>query len=147
MHDDRALVEARIERELWQRLLPAMYTQRMGLVVEAWDAPGEPVSYQEAVRQDYRPFSVGSSWSRPWGTTWFRLSGDVPASWTGPQLEAVIDLGFHRDGAGFQSEGLVWTDDGPLQGIHPRRTAVPLPSAGEGPLTLFVEAASNPAFP
>jgi alpha-mannosidase len=59
----------------------------------------------------------------------------------------VIDLGFHRDGAGFQAEGLVWTDDGPLQGIHPRRTAVPLPDAPPGSLTLVVEAASNPAFP
>ena len=35
----------------------------------------------------------------------------------------------------------------PLQGVHPRRTGVPLPEAKPGPLTLTLEAASNPAFP
>ena len=65
----------------------------------------------------------------------------------GPQLEAVIDLGFHPDSAGFQSEGLVWIDGRPVQGIHPRRTGLPLPDVGPGPFTFFVEAASNPAFP
>ena len=147
MHDDHALVERRIRRELFERVMPAMYSATLALQVEAWDVPGEPVGYDEAVAASYRPFAVGSQWSRPWGTTWFRLTGDVPAEWTGTQLEAVIDLGFHPDSAGFQSEGLVWTADGPLQGVHPRRTGVPLPTAAAGPLTLLVEAASNPAFP
>ena len=96
---------------------------------------------------DYRPFTVGDHWSRPWGTTWFRFSVDVPAAMAGPQLEAVIDLGFHPDSAGFQSEGLVWIDGQPVQGIHPRRTGLPLPDVGPGPFTFYVEAASNPAFP
>ena len=39
----------------------------------------------------------------------------------GGDVEAVIDLGFHPDAAGFQSEGLVWRDGVPLQGIHQRR--------------------------
>lgn len=115
--------------------------------VEAWDVPGEPVPYADAVAAPYRPFAIGSRWSRPWGTTWFRFSADVPAGWVGPGLEAVIDLGFHPDSAGFQSEGLLWSAAGPVQGLHPRRTAVPLPDAPAGPLTLLVEAASNPAFP
>ncbi|HNJ98561.1 MAG TPA: glycoside hydrolase family 38 C-terminal domain-containing protein, partial [Ilumatobacteraceae bacterium] len=34
----------------------------------------------------------------------------------------------------------------PVQGIHPRRTAVPI-TTGAGPFELIVEAASNPAFP
>ena len=94
--------------------------------------------------QTFEPFRVGAAWGAPWGTTWFRFSGDVPAEWVGPRLEAVIDLGFGSRGAGFQAEGLVWTDDGPLQGIHPRRTAVRLPAATAGELTLVVEAAANP---
>ena len=50
--------------------------------------------------------------------------------------------------AGFQAEGLVWTDDGPLQGVHPRRTAVPLPDAKAGePVEVVLEAAANPWFP
>ena len=155
MHDDSALLERRIRRELIERLMPAMYTASVPLQVEAWDAPGEPVSYREAMAglsSSGRPFAIGEHWSRPWGTTWFRFRGEVPDDWVGDGLEAVVDLGFHPDSAGFQSEGLVWAAgaDGsgvPVQGIHPRRTAVPLPNASAGPIELVVEAASNPAFP
>ena len=154
MHDDSALVERRIRKELNERVMPAMYSDTTPLHVEAWDAPGEPVGYHEAMAGlavEARPFAVGDHWSRPWGTTWFRFSGDVPAAWAessaGHQLEAVIDLGFHPDSAGFQSEGLVWSAAGPVQGIHPRRTAVPLVGTPAGPFELVVEAASNPAFP
>ncbi|MCU1503117.1 MAG: alpha-mannosidase, partial [Ilumatobacteraceae bacterium] len=148
MHDDHVLVEARIRRELFERVMPAMYRASIPLAVEAWDAPGEPVPHVEAVGAAYRPFTVGESWSRPWGTTWFRFTADVPADWVGPHLEAVIDLGFHSASAGFQAEGLVWDAAGrPVQGIHPQRTGVPLPDAPAGPLTLLVEAAANPSFP
>ena len=147
MHDDHVLVEARIRRELMERVMPAMYRATIPLEVEAWDVPGEPVGHDEAIGATYRPFTVGQRWSRPWGTTWFRFGADVPAAWVGPQLEAVIDLGFHPDSAGFQAEGLVWQDGVPLQGVHPRRTGVPLPDAPAGPLTVLLEAASNPAFP
>ena len=155
MHDDSVLVERRIRRELGERLMPAMYSASVPMRVEAWDAPGEPVTYDEAMAAlatQARPFDIGSKWSRPWGTTWFRFTADVPREWVGARLEAVVDLGFHPDSAGFQSEGLVWTpgpDGGgvPLQGIHPRRTGVPLPAAKAGPLEMIVEAAANPAFP
>ena len=147
MHNDLKLVEARLRRELHERVLPAVYRGAIPLEVAAWDAPGEPVSLDEAMAGDFRRFTVGEHWSRPWGTTWFRFSIDVPAVLAGPQLEAVIDLGFHPDSAGFQSEGLVWIDGQPVQGIHPRRTGLPLPEVGPGPFTFYVEAASNPAFP
>jgi alpha-mannosidase len=155
MHDDSVLMERRIRKELHERVMPAMYSASVPMTVEAWDAPGEPVSYAEAMQglaTAARPFRVGDHWSRPWGTTWFRFTVDVPAEWVGPSLEAVIDLGFHADSAGFQSEGLVWLPgvDGnghPLQGIHPRRTGLPLPGTSAGPLEIVVEAASNPWFP
>jgi len=147
VHNDLQLVEARIRRELAERVLAAVYSHTIPLDVAAWDAPGEPVPYDEAMAGDYRPFAVGQRWSRPWGTTWFRFSVDVPTELAGPQLEAVIDLGFHPDSAGFQSEGLVWIDGRPVQGIHPRRRSLPLAHVGPGPFTFYVEAASNPAFP
>lgn len=155
MHDDSALVERRIRRELTERVLPAMYSAVMPLRVEAWEVPGEPVTYREAIaalQREARPFTTGDHFGRPWGTTWFRFTADVPAAWVGPDLEAVIDLGFHPDAAGFQSEGLVWApgSDGdglPVQGIHPRRMSLPLPDATAGPLEIVLEAASNPAFP
>lgn len=147
MHDDRALIEGRIARDLNERLMPQMYSARHALTVEAWEVPGEPVPFAEAVAAVYRPLSVGDHYGRPWGTTWFRVSGQVPAVWAGTPVELVVDLGFHPDSAGFQSEALVYTADGqPVQGIHPRRTAVPIEST-PGPFQMYIEAASNPAFP
>ena len=66
-------------------------------------------------------------------------------------MEAVIDLGFHPQAAGFQCEGLLVdvAGDGtmtPLQGIHPRRTNYAIDGT-PGPVELVLEAASNPAFP
>ena len=49
MHDDSVLVERRIRRELHERLMPAMYSATVAVQVEAWDTPGEPVSYAEAM--------------------------------------------------------------------------------------------------
>ncbi|MGA9278686.1 MAG: hypothetical protein WBV89_17160, partial [Ilumatobacter sp.] len=144
MHDDRELAERRIARELWDRVLPLVHVDRIPLDVRAGPTP-----------DDVEPFEVGSPWGTPWGTTWFALTGSIPTDWIerGPthRVEAIIDLGFIRDPAGFQAEGLVverrpdgsWT---PLQGIHPRRTNYlidPVPAA----VDLLVEAASNPTFP
>ena len=148
MHDDRVLVEKRIERELWQRVLPHLYRDRVPLRVEAWEVPGEPVPYEHAVAQRFEPFEVGAPWGRPWGTTWFRLRGEVPSDWRGRSVEAIVDLGFGMRYAGFQAEGLVWWQGAPLQGVHPRRQAVPLPGSGDagtvGEVELLVEGAANP---
>lgn len=140
-------MEKRIERELWQRVLPMLHSRSIAMRVDAWHAPGEPVTWADAVAQTYEPFTIGSSWSRPWGTTWFRCSGVVPPDWAGPQLELVIDLGFRGNSAGFQAEGLVWFQGEPVQGVHPRRTSVPMPELAAGPFEVYVEAASNPSMP
>ena len=62
MHNDRDLVEKRIQRELWQRVLPLVHADRRSLTIEA----GPDVDHLE-------PFEAGSSWGAPWATTWFRL--------------------------------------------------------------------------
>lgn len=140
MHDDRDLVERRIQRELWERVLPLVHADRRPLTVEA----GLDL-------QRLAPFPAGSSWGAPWDTTWFRLTGEIPQAWAGRRVEAVIDLGFRPDAAGFQCEGLVVEADGaggfrPRQGIHPRRTNYAV-AATPGPVEIHVEAASNPTFP
>jgi alpha-mannosidase len=76
---------------------------------------------------------------------------EIPDEWVGRRVEAIVDLGFHQRAAGFQCEGMVvdLRDDGsftPRQGIHPRRTNYAV-DAVAGPVTLHVEAASNPMFP
>jgi alpha-mannosidase len=149
VHDDRRLIERRIQRALFERIVPAVHGLAIPLAVEAWTAPGEPVEFAEAMRQQFEPFAVGQKWARPWGTTWFRMRAAVPAAWpVGLPVEAVIDLGFRGIDPGFQAEGLVWNADGsPRAGIHPDRRAVRLPDAAPGEeVELIVEAAANPGI-
>ncbi|PPF66903.1 alpha-mannosidase [Clavibacter michiganensis] len=147
-----ALAEARVARFVVDRLTPNVYRRRMPLAIEAWDAPGEPVPFAEAVRQDYRPFAVGTPWSRAWGTTWFHVTGTVPddAGADGTSLEVLVDLGFSDRQPGFQAEGLVHRPDGSVvKAIEPYNGYVPLEAIGQGTapgttIDLWIEAASNP---
>ncbi len=132
---DRDLVFERIRRELFERVLPLVERDRLPLTVTAG-----PTLHDQA------PFAVGSQWGPPWGTTWFTFIGEIPDRWSNRRVEAAIDLGFHPDAAGFQCEGLVVDDAGrPVQGIHPRRTKLRV-EAEPGPITIRLEAASNPTF-
>ncbi|HEY5874629.1 MAG TPA: glycoside hydrolase family 38 C-terminal domain-containing protein, partial [Ilumatobacteraceae bacterium] len=146
MHDDRTLLEARFVKER-ARIVPAVHRRSMPLTVLAHELSGEPVPFADVLGESFEPFEIGAAWGRRWGTTWFRLTADVPSDWTGP-FEVTIDLGFHPRSTGFQCEGLVYSSDGrPLQGVHPNRTGVPLPELSPGDrLELFVEAAANPGF-
>lgn len=139
MHDDRQHAERRITRELADRIVPLVHVEVRPLTVLAGPSTDE-----------LEPFRTGDHWGPPWATTWFRFAGRVPAEWrplgTDRRLEAVIDLGFHPDAAGFQCEGLLIDAEGrPVQGIHPRRTGFVLP-ADVDEIDLRLEAASNPSF-
>ncbi|GAB2713306.1 alpha-mannosidase [Streptomyces bullii] len=147
MHDERRRIEERVERLHTQRVKPAIYSATVPLTVEAWQAPGEPVPFEEAAAASYRPFAMGTPWGPPWGTTWFRMRGQVPAEWAGRRVEAVIDLGFTGDWPGNQAEALVHLTDGtPLKAVNPLNQYVPIgnPAAGGEPVDYLVEAASNP---
>ena len=150
MHDDRDIVEARLTRVLDLRLRPAIVGSRRNLGVTAWHAPGEPVPVAEALAQTYEPFAVGSPWGRPWSTTWFRMTGSVPAEWAGERVEACVNLAFGGV-PGFQSEGTIWTERSPgawapLRGIHPfnHEWTVADPAVGGETFDVLVEAAANP---
>ncbi|MFF0726318.1 alpha-mannosidase [Streptomyces sp. NPDC004134] len=151
MHDDRLLAEGRLDRALRQFIRPAQYTERVPLELSVWHRPGEPVPADEALKippEEYAPFTVGTAWGPPWSTSWFRLTGTVPAGWAGRRVEAVIDPGFGTEMPGFQAEGLVYDADGaPVKGVHPRNRHVPIasPAAGGEPVRLLLEAAANPA--
>ncbi|MFG2574885.1 alpha-mannosidase [Streptomyces sp. NPDC048481] len=147
MHDERRRIEERVERVHHQRVKPAIYADAVPFEVEAWQAPGEPVPFAEAAAAAYAPFATDTPWGPPWGTTWFRMRGQVPAEWAGRRVEAVIDLGFTTDWPGNQAEALVHLTDGtPLKAVNPLNQYVPIgnPAQGGERIDYLVEAASNP---
>jgi len=148
VHDDRSLVEGRLERALRQFLRPAQYADRVPLMLSVWRVPGEPVPVDQALQAEYEPFSTGTVWGKPWSTSWFRMEGRVPEEWAGRRVEVVVDPGFTGEGPGFQVEGLLYDAAGiPLKGIHPRNRhlTVGAPARGGEPVHLLLEAAANPA--
>ncbi|MFT3797925.1 alpha-mannosidase [Microbacterium sp.] len=147
MHDRTPLIEMRVDRFLRERLLPAVHRASAPLTVSAWEAPGEPVPFEEASVAPFTPFAVGDVWGRPWGTTWFAVHGAVPAAWLdqpGTRAELVVDLGFTAGQSGFQAEALVWRRDGSvIKGVSPFNTTV-AGAVVDGAVDVLVEAASNP---
>jgi alpha-mannosidase len=147
MHDESRRIEERVQRLHDQRIRTAVYAATVPFQVEAWQAPGEPVPFEEAAAAPYRPFAMGTPWGPPWGTTWFRMRGQVPEAWAGKRVEAVIDLGFTGDWPGNQAEALVHRTDGtPLKAVNPlnQYVAIANPAAGGETVDYLVEAASNP---
>ncbi|KRF26421.1 glycoside hydrolase family 38 C-terminal domain-containing protein [Phycicoccus sp. Soil803] len=147
MHDDTTLTTGRVTRVLTERIWPAVHAVSVPFTVEAHTLPGEPVSPSEGLALDYEPYAVGSPWGAAWGTTWFRLTGAVPAEWAGRRVEAVVDLGFDVAEPGFQCEGLVYRPDGsPVKAVNPRNhwALVAAPAQGGERVELYVEGASNP---
>ncbi|MFI6690795.1 alpha-mannosidase [Streptomyces sp. NPDC050433] len=150
MHDDRTLVEGRLERALRQFIRPAQYAARTPLALSVWEVPGEPVPVGQALQSTYTPFETGTPWGPPWSTSWFRLEGVVPDEYAGRRVEVVIDPGFTGEGPGFQAEGMVYDAAGvPIKGVHPRNRHIPVgsPAAGGESVHLLLEAAANPSMP
>jgi len=149
MHKDEPLVEARIARLVRDRIDPAVHRRSAPVTVTAWEVPDEPVPFADAVTQEFTPFTVGSAWGgRPWGTTWFKVTGTVPEDFgtaDGTTAELLVDLGFTKRHPGFQAEGLAYRPDGTtIKAIEPRNNAVPLAVGPGGSFELYVEAGANP---
>ncbi|MBO9041180.1 alpha-mannosidase [Curtobacterium flaccumfaciens] len=149
MHQDEPLVEARIARLVRDRVDPAVLRRSAPVTIEAWEVPGEPVPFDAAVGETYTPFTVGSHWGgRPWGTTWFRVTGTVPADFgtaPGTTAELLVDLGFTKRQPGFQAEGLAFRADGStIKAIEPRNDTVPLEVGPGESFELWIEAGANP---
>ncbi|MCJ0874207.1 glycoside hydrolase family 38 C-terminal domain-containing protein [Streptomyces sp. AP-93] len=147
MHDDRSITEHRLRRVLKERIKPAVHSRPVPLTVERWEAPGEPVPVAEGLAASYEPCAIGEMWGPAWGTTWFKVTGTVPADWAGRTVEAVLDLGFDRMMPGFQCEGLVHrADGGEVKALNPYNDWVRVAdrAAGGERIEWYVEGASNP---
>jgi alpha-mannosidase len=155
VHERRGEIEARLTRALEERLRPATHTTLAPLTAEVWHVPpaddghaGEPVPFAVAREAAYAPCAVGERWGPAWGTSWFRLTGAVPAGDAVLEgvLEAVLDLGWTRAVPGFQAEGLVHEPDGRIvKGLHPRNDWIPVPTGSSRAVEWYVEAAANPS--
>lgn len=146
MHDNRPLIEARIERFARERLAPAIYRARSPLQVQIWEVPDEPVPFSDASAQTYEPFVVGSSWGRPWSTVWFHVTGSVPDEWAvdGTRAEVVVDLGYMLTLPGFQAEGTAYDPHGRIiKAIEPLNSYLPAGNPGDA-VDVYLEAAANP---
>jgi len=151
VHDDTALLSARLDRFLRDRLEPALHRDAVPLDVTAWHVPDEPVPFDEAAGQSFEPFPVGTRWGAPWSTTWFRVTGEVPAAWQdgapeGTRVEVLVDFGYDPATPGFQAEALAYRPDGtPVKSLHPRNAYVPWRPERDGAhVDLLLEAAANP---
>lgn len=149
MHDDITLTTGRATRVLTERIWPAVHGTSVPLDVEWHALPGEPIPPADGLALAMEPYELGTPWGPAWGTTWFRLTGTVPAEWAGRTVEAVLDLGFDSSMPGFQAEALVYRPDGTtVKSINPRNQYVPVADAASGGerVELFLEAASNPVL-
>ncbi|HAY42509.1 MAG TPA: alpha-mannosidase [Micrococcaceae bacterium] len=149
MHDDISLTTGRVKRVLDERIRPMVYSDSIPLEVSWHELTGEPIPALEGIALDYTETQAGTPWGAAWGTTWFKLRGQVPQHWAGRRVEAVIDLGFDINMSGFQCEGLIYRPDGvTIKALNPRNQWVPVSESAEGgeQLELFLEAASNPVL-
>ena len=117
-----------LPRDIWLDARP--------LHVEVYQCP-EPISYDEAIRQQYTPVAPGFTWGPAWSTAWFHVTGEYPAAWAGETVAALLDTG---------SEALVWVDGAPAQGLDPNRQDFVLDQRTPGKVDLYIEAAANQPF-
>lgn len=164
MHKNARMIEARLNRYVVESLLPSIYSETHTLSITAWEAPGEPVPFAHAIAQQFSEFKVGQSWGLPWGTTWFHVTGEVPAEWVDrhPNLEILVDLGFEGSGSsvpvqypqwdrdlgnhqpGFQAEGLAYDPSGNIiKAIEPYNRWIPVDVKKSRNIDFYIEAASN----
>ncbi|WP_314096693.1 glycoside hydrolase family 38 C-terminal domain-containing protein [Microbacterium foliorum] len=149
MHDGTSLTVGRVRRVLDERIRAAIHSASVPLEVEVNELSGEPISVAEGLALDFASASVPSMWGPAWSTTWFKLTGRVPADWAGRRVEAVIDLGFDIGMTGFQCEALAYRPDGtPVKSINPRNQWLPITETARGdePVELYLEAAANPVL-
>ncbi|PID97897.1 MAG: alpha-mannosidase [Actinobacteria bacterium] len=160
MHDNRNILQKRVERTLNERILPRQVTPLDDLTLHAWRIPlnknivAEPVNFQTALTANYTPFTIGSTWGAPWQTTWFKATATIPAELPenitarpNDRLEAIIDLGWDDHSVGFQCEALVRDPSGrTIKALNPKNRWIPLPNIGQSatPITFYIEAAANP---
>ncbi len=149
MHNDHALVEARLDRFVRDHVHPAVYRDPRSVTVSAWQVPREPVPFAEAVQNPFEPVAVGWRWGRAWSTVWLHVLADLDPDWVAAArraggAELLVDFGYNRSRSGFQAEGLGYRPDGTvLKSIAPLNSWLPVDLDSDR-FEVYIEAAANP---
>lgn len=141
------LTEARIQKAL-PRIEALIHPERLPVEVSAWHVGGEPVPFSRAVQAEYLPFSVGDAWGPAWDTSWFRVRGEIPASWKVEDAHVLFQL-TDQGREGFTAEGLIYADGKPIRAVNRARKEIKLaPCLTQGRrFEFYVEGAANMAHP
>ncbi len=129
-------------------LASLIYPQRAPVTLAVYHAP-DRITYDQAMQGQYELTQVGQQFGPFWSTHWFRVEIQIPAAWAGQEVHFLWDS---------SSEGEVWQDGRPMQGL----TGSNLNWGGPGPvrpeymlgrkvkggeqITLYVEMAVNQLF-
>ncbi|PAW79890.1 MAG: hypothetical protein B9S32_00765 [Verrucomicrobia bacterium Tous-C9LFEB] len=68
------------------------------------------ISYAEAMRLKYTPVRAKQEFGPRFSTYWFKIQGVIPRAWR----QGTVDLIFNT-----RSEGTIWLDGKPVQGLNP----------------------------
>lgn len=149
MHQSTKAVEERLDRFVRDKLQPAIYRDHVALSITAWQAPREPVPFEQATAEQYDAVDLGWRFGRAWSTIWLKVSGSIPESWTANQeaslaAEIVIDFGYNTSRSGFQAEALAYDLAGkPIKAIAPKNSWLPWSYANKK-VEFYLEVAANP---
>jgi alpha-mannosidase len=137
------VTEARVRATL-ERIHAQIYSPKTPIDVGIWNVHGEPVDAAKALKARYVPMAVGDMWGALWDTSWFRFRGQVPKSWRGREVVALVRLtSIGREG--FTAEGLIYQNGIPVRALNANRRDVAITRAAQGGerFEFFVEGAAN----
>jgi alpha-mannosidase len=132
---DIGMMLKRARRFVEEVVRPAIYTDYTEVETGVYQCD-EPISYDEAVRQEYKPVKPGFLWGPFWSTAWFKVNGKVPVAFKGRNFRLRFDT---------RTEALCWWKGVPYQGLELHRQDVELPDevAAGRDFTVYIEAACN----
>ena len=133
-----ALTRGRVQKFLEKVVRPAVYGPTAALEIEMYQCP-DPIPYEQAVRQKFRPATVGVRIGPKWSTAWFHLQGKIPAEMAGQK----VVLRFRSE-----TEALVYRNGVPDQGMEKNHDDYGLahPAKGGEAVDLFLECGVNTFF-
>lgn len=101
------------------------------------------ITFTEASKQNFAPYTVGQTFGPTWFTCWFKVSLQIPVSWTAKEVHLL----WESDG-----EAMVWRDGQPVQGLtkEGEKTSYVLSESLNDvephSITLYIEVACNGLF-